>query len=161
MSKQRKDVPWENETPNFTTTDDPNVVIGKKGAIIKYDDFVQANKNGYAWKDFPAYADYVGGWANKPPVDPTPPPPYYRHYPAGPNIPTAAIEMLKARYADDPKVSQLLQRNAAKPGEVPMYGPDDGDVIKALIAKEQVQAQASHDPNYALAQAVAAAKTKP
>ncbi len=158
MAKQTIQGPGDGGSPNYTPTPDPKVVIGKHGATITYDDFVNANKNGYAWKDFPAYADYVGGWAKPLPKESVPPPPYYRHYPAGPNIPTAAIELLKARYADDPKVGQLLQRNAAKPGEVPMYGPDDGDVIKALIAKEQVQAQASHDPNYGLANAVANAK---
>lgn len=145
---------------NYTTTKDPNVVIGKYGVPITYDNFLHANKNGYAWHDFHAYADYVGSWAHKG-VLPQPVSPYYRAYGQSTNINGGDIAVLQARYANDPKVSEILQRNIAKPGEVPMFGGSDADTIRQLIAKEQVQAQASHDPNYALAQAVNAAKTKP
>ena len=143
--------------PNYTATNDPDVVIGKHGAVITKKDFEQANKNGYAWKDFPAYADYVGGWARELPKQSTPPPPYYRTYGGTPNIPTADIEILKAKYANDPKVSQILNRNIAKDGEVPLYGVSDADIIRDLITKEKVTAQASHSPTFGLEQAVAAA----
>jgi hypothetical protein len=71
------------------------------------------------------------------------------------------VAILHAKYGDDPKISQILQRNIAKPGEAPMYGPEDADVIRKLITKERVTSQASHDPNFGLAQAVAALKSKP
>jgi len=150
--------PGDGVSPNYTPTADPKVVIGKHGATITYDEFLNANKNGYAWRDFPAYADYVGGWAQAAPRENVPPPPYYRTGTGRPNIPTADIALLKARYYDDPKISEILNRNSAPKGEVPMFGADDGDIVRALIAKEKVQASASHDPNYGLANAVANAK---
>lgn len=138
------DVPDIGVTPNYTPTKDPNVVIGKYGAPITYDEFVKANNNGYAWKDFPAYADYVGGWArpNKPLG--LPPPPYYRTYGGGANINSGDIAILQSRYADEPKVQQILQRNIAKSGEVPMYGPEDSDVIRQLILQEKMAATKSY-----------------
>lgn len=163
MAKQTtglNDGPPGGASPNYKPTKDPNVVIGKHGAPITYDEFVKANKNGYAWKDFPAYADYVGGWARPTPAQTTPPPPYYRAYGQQTNIPSGDVAILQARYADDPKISQILQNNIAKEGEVPMFGVGDSDVIRQLIAKEKVAAQASQDPNYALAQAVNMAKMK-
>lgn len=146
LGKSFSDSPTEKSgdapvSPNFTPTKDPNVVIGKYGAPITYDEFVKANKNGYAWKDFSAYADYVGGWArpNKPLAPP--PPPYYRAYGGGENINSGDVAILQTRYADEPMVQQILQRNIAKTGEIPMFGADDADAIKALILKEKNTAQ--------------------
>lgn len=158
MSKTRNAAPGDG-SPNYTKTADPKVVIGKFGAPITYDEFVQANKNGYAWNTFEDYADYVGGWA-RPIKDPVPLQPYYRVYASKDNIPTGDIELLRAKYSDEPKVQQILARNVAPKGEVAMFGVDDGDVIRALIAKEKVLASSSKDPNYGLATAVANAKGK-
>lgn len=121
---------------NYTKTKDPNLVMGKYGAPITYGEFINANKNGYAWKNFHAYADYVGGWAKPIPKE-TIAAPYYRTPGGAPNIPTYDIEVLKNRYNDQPQVLQALNRNIAKPGEVPQLGPDDADLIRALIAKEK------------------------
>lgn len=128
---------------NYTTTADPNVVIGKHGARITRADFEHANKNGYAWKDFDAYANYVGSWA-KPIVD-TQYAPMYRAYAQKEPINGIDIRMLAAK--NDPKINAILQRNIAKPGEVPMFGADDSDVIKGLIAAEKVNSQNSGHPD--------------
>lgn len=147
-------------SPNYTKTKDPNMVIGKYGVPITMDQFKHANANGYGWVDFDSYANYVGGWAR--PITPsqTTPPPYYRTYGGTPNIATGDIELLKAKYADDPKVQTVLNRNIAKDGEVPMYGLSDADLIRQLITKEKVTAQDSKNPNAGLINAFAAAKSK-
>lgn len=147
-------------SPNYTKTKDPNVVIGKYGVPITMDDFKHANANGYAWKDLDAYADYVGGWSRPIAPSQTTSPPYYRTYGGTPNIPTGDVELLKAKYADDPKIQTILNRNIAKPGEVPMFGVSDADLIHQLITKEKVTAQDSKNPNAALINAVNAAKSK-
>lgn len=144
-------------SPNYTKTKDPNVVIGKYGVPITMDDFKHANANGYAWKDLDAYADYIGSWA-RPITQQAPPPPYYRTYGGTPNLPTGDVELLKAKYAGDPKISQVLNRNIAPQGEIPQYGVSDADIIRQLITKEKVTAQASHDPNAALINTIALAK---
>lgn len=131
------------KTPNYTNTKDPNVKIGKHGVIITKQDFEQANSHGYAWKDLEAYADYVGGWAHPSP-DIKPVSPYYRSYGGGPNINGGDIAILQARYNDNPQIQQILQRNIAKPGEVPMYGPSDADAIQQLIQNEKNAALATH-----------------
>lgn len=156
MSKSRN-IPTDDGSPNYTVTKDPNVVMGKFGVPITHDDFVNANKNGYAWKDFPAYADYVGGWA-KPIISQATPPPYYRAYGNLPNIPTADVEILRSKYSDNPQVQQALNRNIAKPGEIPQFASQDADLINQLITAEKVRALGSHDPNFGLSNAVANAK---
>lgn len=127
--------------PNYTPTKDPNVVIGKYGVPITMDDFKKANANGYAWVDFPAYANYVGGWA-KPITDPVPIHPIYRVYGGTPNISGGDVAILAAK--DNPHINTILQRNIAKDGEVPMYSAQDADVIRALIQQERKNAMASH-----------------
>ncbi len=127
--------------PNYTPTKDPNVVIGKHGVPITMADFQHANANGYAWKDFPAYANYVGGWA-KPITNPIPIQPVYRAYGGTPNISGGDVAILAAK--DNPQINTILQRNIAKPGEVPMYAAEDADTIRALIQHERNAALASH-----------------
>lgn len=158
MSKSRN-ISNTDLSPNYTVTKDPNVVMGKHGVQITYDDFVNANKNGYAWKDFPAYADYVGAWA-KPISNQENPPPYYRVYGGQPNIPAADVDLIRAKYSDNPQVQQALGRNIAKPGELPQFANTDADMIRQLIVNEKVRASSSHDPNYGLSNAVANVKGK-
>jgi len=146
-------------SPNYTKTNDPDVVIGKHGARITRQEFEQANKNGYAWKDFDAYADYVGGWAH-PLTNPIVFHQYYGHYGNGQNIPGLDVAIIQAKYQNDPRVQDILKRAVSRPGEVPVFGPDDGDYVKALIAREKVMSQASNDPNFRLSQAVSAIKQK-
>lgn len=153
MSKQRS------TSDNYTTTDDPDVVIGKYGVPITKAEFEHANANGYAWKDLHAYADYVGGFAH-PITNPVPIHPYYRHYGNGQNISGADVAIIQAKYNNDPKVQAILQRNIAKPEEVPMFSPQDGDIIKQLATKERVVSQDSNRADFGLSQAVAAAKQK-
>lgn len=143
---------------NYTKTNDPNVVIGKYGVPITMDQFKHANANGYGWVDFDSYADYTGGWAKPISQQATPPPPYYRTYGGTPNLATGDVELLKAKYADDPKVQTILNRNIAPQGQVPMYGVSDADLIRQLITKEKVAAQDSKNPDAALISAVNAAK---
>jgi hypothetical protein len=58
---------------NFTTTQDPNTVIGSKGATITRDQYTQAIKSGKInFPTFEDYADWVGGWANKEPTGAAP-----------------------------------------------------------------------------------------
>jgi hypothetical protein len=142
---------------NYTKTSDPNVVIGRHGAKITMQDFEHANKNGYAWKDFDSYADYVGGWA-RPVTTPIPIANQYRAYGQKEPINGGDIAILAAK--NDPKVNEIITRNIAKAGEVPMYGPDDADIIKALIAKEKLAAQGSHYPDNGIYNAMAIASKK-
>lgn len=54
--------------PNYTATKDPNVVVGKHGAVItkqQYLDSLKVPGNNMKFTNFEAYADYVGGWAGK------------------------------------------------------------------------------------------------
>lgn len=136
-----KILPSSDEPPNFTPTKDPNVVIGKLGARITMDGFKHANANGYAWNDFPAYADWMGSWA-RPITTPMPISPYYRAYGGTPNISGGDIAILAAK--NNPQINTILQRNIAKDGDVPMYGPEDADAIRALIQHERNAALASH-----------------
>jgi hypothetical protein len=123
-------------SPNYTPTKDPNVMMGKYGVPITMDQFNHANANGYAWKDFPSYADYVGGWA-KPITDPIPIHPYYRAYGGQPNINGGDIAILAAK--NDPKINQIITRNMAPAGQVPMYGSEDADIIRKLITQERLR----------------------
>lgn len=53
---------------NYSTTQDPNVVIGKHGATItrqQYEQSLKQEGNNMKFKTFEDYADWVGGWANK------------------------------------------------------------------------------------------------
>lgn len=119
-------------SPNFTRTSDPNVMVGKNGVKITKDEFEKANKNGMAWVDFPAYADYVGGWAK--PINPNEynVSPYYRTY-GGQNIPGSDIALLMSQ--NDPKINKMLSRNLSGKNEVPLFGVEDSDNIRALIQK--------------------------
>ncbi len=154
MSKSRNIGPGDGSL-NFTKTADPKVVIGKYGVPITFDEFEHANKNGYAWRTFDDYADYVGGWA-KPIKDPIPIAPYYRAYGQKEPISGGDIAILLAK--DDPNIRKAMSRNIAKEGEIPMFGPADADLIRGLITREKVQAASSNDPSYGLANAVANAK---
>lgn len=69
---------------NYTPTQDPNVVMGKHGAIITRDQYLQSLKqpgNNMKFNSFEDYADWYGGWASKDgkpvtgtiPLQPTPP----------------------------------------------------------------------------------------
>jgi hypothetical protein len=129
---------------NFTETSDPNVVIGRHGARITRQDFETANKNGYAWKDFPAYADYIGSWAH-PITEPTQFHPIYRAYAQKEPISGADIALLSAK--NDPSINAMIKRNIAPQGQVPMFGSQDADNIKALIASEKVTAINSNHPD--------------
>lgn len=127
--------------PNYTPTKNPNVVMGKYGVPITKAQFEHANANGYAWKDFNAYADYVGGWA-KPINNPVQVAPVYRAYGGTPNISGADVAVLAAK--NDPQINQIIQKNIGKPGEVPMYAAEDADKVRALIQRERNAAIASH-----------------
>lgn len=117
---------------NHTPTADPNVFIGKNGARITMDQF-KANQAGQMpFTDFHQYANWIGGWDS-----PHPQPaihPYYRTYPQGK---VSGMDVFNLYQQKDPKINAILDRNIAKPGEVPMYGPDDADMIKALIANHK------------------------
>lgn len=128
------------EPKNYKLTKDPNVVIGKKGVIITRSDFENANKNGYAWKDFEAYADYVGSWA-RPVKNPIPISPIYRAYGQRQNINGIDVAMLAAK--DNPAINTILTRNIAKTGETPMYSAQDADAIRTLVNQEKQIAQKS------------------
>src|ERR1700761_1440311 len=106
--------------PTYTKTNDPNVMIGRYGVKITKDDLDQANKNGMAWQDLPAFADWLGGWAKKMP-DFGNVSPYYRTYPQG-KINGGDVALLMSK--NDPQINTILQRNIAKPGEVPMFGAE-------------------------------------
>jgi len=151
--------PNSGTSPNYTPTDDPKVVTGKYGVPITYDQFLNANQNGFAWKDFHSFADYVGGWAH-PVKDPVSISPYYRHYGNGQNINGGDIALIQAKYQNDPQVQAIIKRSSSTPGEVPQFGADDGDVIKSLIAKEKVTAKDSGNPDSGLYNAIVAVKGK-
>jgi len=116
-------------SPNYTNTKDPNVKIGKHGLRITKQDFENANKNGYAWENLDAYADWLGGWAKKLPVQKATYP-YHRTYPQG-KIGAGDIALLEAK--DDPQVNAILQRNIAGKNEIPLYGAEDSDYLRAMI----------------------------
>lgn len=115
-----------NPSPNFNFTKDPNVNIGKYGQPITKQDMDKANKLGMAWGNFNEFSHWFGGsrdpFAGVSPV--------YRTYPNG-QIKGGDIAMLKAK--EDPKIDEIINRNIAKPGEVPMFGPEDSDLLKKLI----------------------------
>lgn len=120
--------------PNFTPTKDPNVMMGKYGVPITRAQFEHANNNGYAWKDLNSYADYVGGWA-KPINNPISISPYYRSYGGQPNINGTDVAILASK--NDPKINEIITRNIAPVGQVPMYGSEDADTLRKLIANER------------------------
>lgn len=114
---------------NYTDTSDPNVKIGKYGVKITKSDLDYANSHGYAWQNLDSYADYLGGWAHKLPQFKKEYP-YYRTYPSG-QISAADMALLEAH--DDPKLNDVLKRNIAGSGEIPQYGAEDSDVLKAYL----------------------------
>lgn len=122
-------VPPNAKSPNYTDTQDPNVKIGKHGVKITQEDFENANKNGYAWKDLNAYADWLGGWAKKLPTFKKDYP-YYRTYPNG-KLSATDMALLEAK--DDPKINAILQRNIAGEGQIPQYGENDSDYLKSAV----------------------------
>lgn len=128
--------------PNFSLTKDPNVVIGKNGVPITRAEFEYANKNGYAWNDFNAYADYVGNWA-KPITKPLAVSPYYRQYGNNQKISGGDVAILAAK---DPNVAKILSRTISAKGEVPQLSAEDGDLIRAMINKEKTIALSSSYP---------------
>jgi hypothetical protein len=121
------------DSMNYKMTADPNVVIGKYGVRISKDDMEKFNKDGMKWSNFPEFANWLGGWAHNP-VDYDAEPQYYRTYPNG-NLAGSDIAVLRAK--GDPKINAILGRNIAKPGEVPMFGPEDSDMLKQLIANHK------------------------
>lgn len=129
---EKKPISPTNPSPNFTYTKDPNVVIGKYGLKITPDDMANANKNGMDWRNFSEFAHWYGG--NKKAVDYNDVAPYYRTYPNG-QIDGRDIAVLKAQ--GDPKIDAILNRNIAKPGEVPLFGTDDSDLLKQLVAAQK------------------------
>lgn len=130
---EKKPISPTNPSPNFTYTKDPKVVIGKYGLKITPDDMANANKNGMDWRDFGEFAHWYGG--NRKAVDYNDVAPYYRTYPNG-QIDGREIAILKAQ--GDPKIDAILNRNLAKPGEVPLFGTDDSDHLKQLVAARKV-----------------------
>lgn len=118
-----------NPSPNFTYTKDPGVNIGRYGVRITKDDMANANQRGMDWNNFNEFSHWYG--ASHKPVDFGSVSPYYRTYPNG-KINGGDIAILKGK--DDPKIDEILSRNIAKPGEVPMFGPEDSDLLKKLIA---------------------------
>lgn len=62
---------------------------------------------------------------------------YSRVYGSQNNIPNNNIQALRAQYSNDPSVMNILNRNIAPQGQVPMYGADDGDAIRQLLGKYQ------------------------
>lgn len=73
----------------------------------------------------------IGNWGN----DFTNTPPRYRLYPHGD---IGDTEMTYLRSVNDPNLNIILNRNIAKQGEMPLYGAEDSDVIKAMLAKRQL-----------------------
>lgn len=121
--------------PNFQPTKDPNVVIGRNGVVITKAQYEQNQKSDMPFTSFEHYADWIGGWAH--PDKPIPTiHPYYRTYPAG-KISGGDIMQLYMKH--DPQINAILDRNGGKPGEVPQYGPEDADLIRTLIAKNNSQ----------------------
>lgn len=66
---------------------------------------------------------------------------YSRVYGSQHNIPNNNIEALRAQYRNDPSVMNIINRNIAPQGEVPMYGADDGDAIRKLLGVYQAPQQ--------------------
>lgn len=66
---------------------------------------------------------------------------YSRVYGSQNNIPNNNIEALKAQYRSDSSVMNILNRNIAPQGQVPMYGADDGDAIRRLLGVYQAPQQ--------------------
>lgn len=123
--------------PNYVPTKDPNVLLGRNGVMITRAQFDQNQKSNMPFNDFNSYADWVGGWAH--PQLPIPQiSPYYRTY-GGDNIKGQDIMQLYMK--NDPTINKILDRNMAKPGDVPQYGADDGDSIRQLIAKNNADNQ--------------------
>ena len=117
--------------PNYTPTKDPNVVIGKNGFVITRAQYDQNQKSDMPFTSFEHYADWIGGWAH--PVKPVPHiSPYYRTYPAGK---ISGGDILQLYRKNDPQINAILDRQVQNPGDVPLYGPEDSDTIRALIAK--------------------------
>ncbi len=117
--------------PNYFPTKDPNVVIGRNGVTITKQQYDENQKSDLQFDSFHHYADWVGGWAHQnrpiPKISK-----YYRTY-AGDNIPGGDILQLYLKH--DPTIDKILDRNVAKPGEVPQFAPQDADAIRMLIAK--------------------------
>lgn len=117
--------------PNYTPTKDPNVVIGRNGVTITKQQFEENQKSNMPFISFAHYADWIGGWAHQNRPIPTISK-YYRTY-AGDNIPGSEILQLYLKH--DPQIDKILDRSATKPGEVPQFAPQDADIIRQLVAK--------------------------
>jgi len=103
-----------------------------KGNVVTTAEWKKAAANGLPFKSLQDYADYVEQWAK--PVAEIQPVQSYVRGASGPNINGTDIEALKAQ--NDPTVNAILGRNIAPQGQVPQYGADDTDAIRAMIAKQ-------------------------
>lgn len=112
----------------------PQPIRLNNGQMLTVNDFNKSAANGFPFTSMKTMADWTNGWAKKLPPD-LKFSPYYRTY-GGQNIPGGDMAILHAKYYNNPKVMEILQRNISKPGEVPQYGPDDSDVIRKLIAAQ-------------------------
>ena len=142
-----KNKPTKAETPvyeNFTTTKDPDTVIGKYGLTITKNDMDNANKHGMAWESFPEFAEWLGGFAHQAP-DWASVAPYYKHHGNSQNIQGSDIALLMAR--NDPKINEILARGTAPKGQVPEFGPEDGDRLKSYISYYKNQPSAEDYAN--------------
>lgn len=118
-------------SPNPT----PQPIKLKSGQMLTPDMFNQSAKNGMPFTSLQTMADWYNDWSKKVPANFNASP-YYRVYGNSQPIHGGDMAILFAKYKDDPKVLQVLNRNIAKPGEVPMYSPQDGDTIKSLMSQK-------------------------
>ena len=122
-------------------TPQPAPIKLKDGSILTPEMFHKSAQNGLPFSSMDKMAEYYNEWSRKvPPAgQPTQTFPYYRHYGTGSNIPGGDVEILKAKYSNDPQIMKYLNENIAKPGEVPMYSPTTGDVVRKLLAQQDQQ----------------------
>jgi hypothetical protein len=113
---------------------DDETITTPKGNVVTTAEWKKAASNGLPFKSLQDYANYLDGWAK--PVAPIQPVQSYVRGATGPNINGTDIEALKAQ--NDPSVNAILNRNIAPQGQVPQYGADDTDAIKAMIAANAV-----------------------
>lgn len=113
----------------------PTGIPLKDGTVLTPEMFATSAKNGLPFSNMQTMANYYNEWSRKIPATQQIFP-YYRHYGSSQNINGGDMAILQAKYAHDPTVMAIINRNIAPKGELPMYSPDDGDTLKALAAKE-------------------------